>query len=146
MKNGTITAAAIILVILATVGVGFVFWQKGSQSPMTAISGSGKSNIDPTKIQAVFLTNGQIYFGKVVDEQAQFVDIKDVHYLILHRPLQSQTDSGDADQSSKPEYNILKLGGEIHGPTSMTINRDHILFIENLSDDSKVVAAMRNMK
>jgi len=42
---------------------------------------------------------------------------------------------------------VIKLGGEVHGPQDrMQINRQHILFVENLQDESKVVQAINKSK
>lgn len=97
--------------------------------------------VDSGKYQAVFLTNGQTYFGKVMNERDQFVNMSQVHYLLLKQPLQNQTEG--EENRTQPEYTLIELGKELHGPTSMSINRDHILFIENLADNSKVVDAIR---
>lgn len=46
---------------------------------------------------------------------------------------------------SKSDVTLNKLGNEIHSPTDMMkINPDHILFIEDLSQDSKVLSAIKN--
>lgn len=102
--------------------------------------------IDPARYQAVFLTNGQTYFGKVSGERKAYVTLDNVYYLLLKKPLQNQNQAGEVQNQdlSKPEYSLIKLGKEMHGPTSMSINRDQILFIENLADDSKVVTAIKN--
>ncbi|PIP26195.1 MAG: hypothetical protein COX31_03620 [Candidatus Moranbacteria bacterium CG23_combo_of_CG06-09_8_20_14_all_40_16] len=107
---------------------------------------SSNSIVDATKYQAVFLSNGQTYFGKVVDPNEKYIALTDVYYLVLKQPLQSQkNDAADQDQDrSKAEYTLIKLGKEMHGPTSMSINKDQILFIENLADDSRVVSAIKN--
>jgi len=107
---------------------------------------SSNSIVDATKYQAVFLSNGQTYFGKVVDPNEKYIALTDVYYLVLKQPLQSQkNDTADQDQDrSKAEYTLIKLGKEMHGPTSMSINKDQILFIENLADDSRVVSAIKN--
>jgi len=45
---------------------------------------------------------------------------------------------------ARVEPGLIKLGNEIHGPAdSMIITKDHILFIEQLKDDSKVVRAIK---
>jgi len=96
--------------------------------------------------QAVFLTNGQVYFGKVVKHNKVEMKIKEIYYLQVTQPLQ-QSDQGGDQASKQGELSLVKLGNELHGPTdSMTINRDQILFIEDLKDDSKVVQAIANHK
>jgi hypothetical protein len=38
----------------------------------------------------------------------------------------------------------VKLGNEMHGPQDqMFIRNEHVLFVENLKDDSKVVQAIQ---
>lgn len=102
--------------------------------------------VDSSKYQAVFLTNGQTYFGKVTNEKREYVNLNSVYYMILKQPLQSQNNAESSQNAAQPEYSLVKLGKELHGPTSMSISRAQILFIENLSDDSKVVTAIKGQK
>jgi len=134
-----ILIAIVILAIVAAAGYFLVVKRTNLWSKKVSV-------VDSSKYQAVFLTNGQTYFGKVVNPNDKYVSLSDVYYLVLKQPLQSQnnTDQVQNQDQAKPEYNIIKLGKEMHGPTSMSINKDQILFIENLSDDSKVVSAIKN--
>lgn len=92
--------------------------------------------------QAVFLSNNQVYFGKVTDLNKDYVRLTDIYYLIIKRPLQQQTPA-EGEQPSPPEYTLIKLGNELHGPKDeMVINRKHVLFVEDLKSDSKVVTAI----
>jgi len=93
--------------------------------------------------QAVFLSNGQVYFGQTLKEGSEIVILKDIYYLQVTRALQPA--EGDAQQQS--ELSLVKLGNELHGPEDqMRINRDHILFIEDLKEDGKVVRAIQRYK
>ncbi|HUT22409.1 MAG TPA: hypothetical protein VMX18_03325 [Candidatus Bipolaricaulota bacterium] len=93
--------------------------------------------------QAVFLTNGQVYFGKLTNKNASYVLLKDIYYLQLKEPLQEQ----QAGSETTPDLSLIKLGNELHGPMDrMEINKDHVLFIEDLQDDSKVVTAILDFK
>jgi len=127
-------------IIITIVVVAVVVW--GAYYFMFSGKSAGKV-VDSSKYQAVFLTNGQVYFGKVSGEKKSYVAVTDVYYMVLKQPLQNQKKEGEeqADQT-KPEYTLVKLGKEMHGPTSMSINKDQILFIENLSDDSKIVTTI----
>lgn len=92
--------------------------------------------------QAVFLTNGQVYFGKIIDRSSKFLKLNDIYYLQLKQSLQEQDQQ---DLLSQSDLSLIKLGNELHGPEdSMEIVINNILFIENLSDDSKVVKAIRD--
>lgn len=101
--------------------------------------------------QAVFLTNNQVYFGKATDLSKQYVKLSDVYYLQLQQqPVQPAPRPGALQQPAQPtqpSFTLLKLGQEIHGPLQeMWINRDQILLIEGLRDDSKVVKAIADAK
>jgi len=135
--KGKIVFALIIILIIA--GAAYYFF--GGK-----IISASSNVVDSSKYQAVFLTNGQVYFGKVSNENSSYVSVNDVYYMILKKPLQNQqTDGQDQSQDqTKPEYTLVKLGKEMHGPTSMSINHDQILFVENLADDSKVVSTIKN--
>ena len=83
---------------------------------------------------AVFLDNNQVYFGKVINTEDIFITLSDVYYF-------GQNPGQDDDVV------LVKLGSELHGPTDeMKINNDHILYIEELSGNSRVVQAILDYK
>lgn len=94
---------------------------------------------DKNKYQAVFLTNGQVYFGHLEKAGGGYVRLSDIYYLQVQGPdLQQQS------QSTSPNINLIKLGEELHGPEdAMFIPNDRILFWENLRDDSRVVQVIK---
>ena len=93
--------------------------------------------------QAVFLSNGQVYFGKLFRETNQYAVLRDVYYLQITQPPQPLR----AGEVPPANINLVKLGGELHGPVDeMRINRDHILFVEDLKSDSRVVQAIDQLK
>lgn len=95
--------------------------------------------------QAVFLTNGQVYFGKVSDFSNRYVKLNDIYYLILRRELQPQEPPVEGEQ--QPQFTLIKLGNELHGPVDeMVINRDQVLFIEELKSDGRVVQAIQDFR
>ncbi|HSD55558.1 MAG TPA: hypothetical protein VLA92_00215 [Candidatus Saccharimonadales bacterium] len=99
--------------------------------------------VDNTKKQAVFLTNGQVYFGQVKDINSQFVDLQDIYYLNS----QSQSTDNKETTAAPTSFSLVKLGCELHGPTDrMVINRDQVSFWENLSSDGKVAKAIDQWK
>lgn len=96
---------------------------------------SGGSNsdklIDPGTYQALFLTNDQIYFGHLKNEGSDFLLLSDVYYVKI--------DDNGAGQ-------LVKLGAiEPHGPQDkMIINKDQVLFWENLTPNSQVMRTIQN--
>jgi hypothetical protein len=95
--------------------------------------------------QAVFLTSGQVYFGKL-EASGSWLKLADIYYLQTSQPLQttnSNTPLADANQNIQ----LVKLGNELHGPTdAMYIGRKEVLFWENIKDDSKVLDAINKYK
>lgn len=117
------------LVILVLVVAGLLWFWKGMKS--------GLVGIDSGKYQAVFLTNGQVYFGKLSDSSDFQVKISDIYYLQVQQNVQP-SDNKDSQVS------LAKLGQELHGPQdTMFISKDQVLFWENLKDDGKVVQAIK---
>ena len=94
---------------------------------------------DSSKWQAVFLSDGQVYFGKLRNYNNRFATLDQVYYLKFSEGLQQARANGEAS----PQLNLIKLGGEAHGPEGkMYIARDKIMFVENLRDNSKVAQAI----
>ena len=93
--------------------------------------------------QAVFLSNGQVYFGQVVKMDKDFITLQNIYYLQVVS--QQNTIGQPPDVQNQPEQRLtlIKLGNEIHGPQDrMMINRDQVVLIEDLKNDSRVVQAI----
>ncbi len=124
----------IVLLILAAV---FWFGSKAGGLSGERSEGGSELSINPGEYQAVFLDNAQVYFGKLEQSNGNFFLLTDVYYL--------QTGSVGIDQISN--LSLTKLGNEAHGPEDrMEINKDHILFIEDMKPESKVVRAILEYK
>ena len=83
---------------------------------------------------AVFLSNGQTYFGRLVDRIGPYVKIENAYYI-------QQTNT--ADEQAPPESRLIKRGNELHQPLPVVlIPRTAILFVEDLRADSPVGAFM----
>lgn len=92
------------------------------------------------KYQAVFLTNGQVYFGKIRAVSPRFVDLQSIYYLSSQ---QAQPDTSKDSAANNNKFSLVKLGCELHGPyDQMIINRDQVTFWENLKDDGQVAKAI----
>lgn len=105
--------------------------------------------VERDKYQAVFLTNGQVYFGKIDDVNSSFVRLSDIYYL---QQSEAQADKTKAQQAatspeSQANMSLAKLGNELHAPEdAMYINKDEVLFWENLKKDGKVSTAIAEDK
>ncbi len=89
-----------------------------------------------TEYQAVFLDNGQVFFGKLADTGSPYLTLRDVYYV--------QT---LVERDKKETANILvKRGSEWHNPDFMRINTRHVLVIEPVGPDSRVAQLIREAK
>ena len=101
----------------------------------------GESSLVKTdQYQAVFLSDGQIYFGKVTDVQAEYLVLEDIYYLQVEQQVQPER---EGEQAAEPQVSLAKLGNELHGPEDqMFISRLQVLFWENLKTDGQVTKAI----
>jgi hypothetical protein len=88
--------------------------------------------IDRSAYQAVFLSNGSTYFGKLQEQGDGWFLLTDVFYL---------------SASDETGTQLIKRGSEPQGPKEpMIIPRTQVLFIENLREDSDVVTTIKRFK
>lgn len=105
-------------------------------------SGEGKF-VDDDKLQAVFLNGGQVYFGKVEDLNSKYLRMSNIYYLRVNQTVQPDQDNGTQQQTSANDISLVKLGCELHGPQDeMLINREQVVFWENLKGDGQVAKAV----
>lgn len=107
---------------------------------------STTAHIDGGKLQAVFFTNGQVYFGKLEKLNGDYFKLTDVFYLQAQSATDGENPQATSDQQS-PDVQLVKLGGEIHGPDDeMIINKEQLLFFENLKKDGRVTDSINKYK
>lgn len=100
--------------------------------------------------QAVFLTNGQVYFGKIQKMDNSYITLQNIYYLqVVTQPLQQSAGANnqpaDSNAQTEQRLTLIKLGNELHGPRDeMLINRDQVVLMEDLKDDSRVVSAIND--
>jgi hypothetical protein len=133
------------IVILAVAVLGVLFREKLFPGNGGSVQGVSTKASD---YQAVFLTNGQVYFGKVSDASGDYVTLKDIYYLqVTQPPLQGSAEQGQQAAGQQPQISLVKLGNELHGPVDeMHINRSQVLFYEDLKEEGQVVKAIRDYK
>lgn len=147
----------ILIVVLLLGGMGALFIIKPEWMPIQIVTPNSPLVSSTTKASgysAVFLTNNQIYFGKLKNIDSDYPVLTDVYYLRVQRSLSENTednvkveDKKSPVPEAKNELTLIKLGSELHGPTDeIKLNREHIMFIEDLKEDGKVVQAIKNHK
>ena len=131
---------AVVLLVFVIAGVLFRDRLFPSDSTSTTMEDQASSGY-----QAVFLTNGQVYFGKLSGMTASYATLKDIYYLQVTTPPTSDGSQLNQQQAAQQQQlSLVKLGEELHGPVDeMKINRDQILFYEDIKEDGRVMTAIR---
>ena len=96
--------------------------------------GAESKQINTKQYQAVFLTNGQVYFGKITDLNNKYLVLKNVFYI-------ENNSASSTTTTQNSNYTLRKLGTtELHLPEDMmVVNRETVTFWENLKDTGQVV-------
>lgn len=153
--------AFLVVIALVVMGGIWVIKEKKGENMGGEANGPFKSDnsgeisdnlkIDQGKYQAVFLSNGQVYFGKINSANKSYVELTDIYYIqvvpVLQQGQENQNENKNQNQEQQNQITLVKLGDEIHGPLDrMMINRDQVVFVEDLKDDSKVSQAIQQYK
>lgn len=134
----------VVLLIIIALIVGGISFAKSKHGGMV--------KPDAKLYQAVFLTNGQVYFGKLSDVTRHNLVLEDIYYLQVVQPLQQQGDGTTPQQPAQQGQdesglNLVKMGSEIHGPTDkMIIPMNNVVFWEDIKSDGTVAKAIEEYK
>ena len=159
MMNKTWIWGMVVFILVFVIAGGAVYFLKpdwfGKKATTTSPTGTVTkiSDAKASEYSAVFLSNNQVYFGKVSDLNSEFATLKEVYYLKVQNSLvppqegDVKVEGQEAQPQQKNELTLIKMGNELHGPTDeIKINNKHILYIEALKTDSKVVKAISDYK
>lgn len=141
-KKGLKVAITLVIIIVVLLLVGYLV------DKYTNLNLLGTNDVKPAatlvynkdNFYAVFLSNGQVYFGKVTESTNDFTLLENIYYLQVSNALQQVP---PAETEQQPQLTLVKLGNELHGPEDyMKINNSHIVFVEELKNNGKVVEAI----
>lgn len=119
------TATALILIVLASV-IAFKASRKPSDTTLQF----------DTPYQAVLLSNGNVYFGRLRDYGGRFPVLTDVFYI-----------QSSVNAQTKQAVNVLvKRGQELHSPDRMYLNPSQIILVEPVGPNSKVAQLIYEQK
>lgn len=95
------------------------------------------------RYQAVFLDNGQVFFGKLKNVDGEYLVLEEAYYTKKADVPEDATDEQKA--AIEANVSLAKVGSEVYGPeTTMSIRAEQVLFWQNLQADSKVANAIKN--
>jgi len=153
-KSGNVVLVGVLVTVIVVL-IGVLVWQMGwltggGELISVLPSSSEDKEVEASAYSAVFLTNKQVYFGRLEDEKSQYPVLKDVYYLKVQQAIQPPEVDDDgktvkkANLAPQQEVKLIKLGNEMHGPKDeIQLNKDHILYVESLKTDSKIVEAIK---
>ena len=122
-------------IVVGVLLVGFIAWSLlfGNKT-----NGAG---IDGGKYQAVYLMNGQIYFGKLTALGNDHLKLTKVYYL--QTPAATTGESNTQANANNPQ--LIKLSNAIYGPSDeMVISKDQVLYFQNLDSKGKATQLIEN--
>lgn len=91
--------------------------------------------IDSSKYQVVYLSNGQAYFGKLQNTTGP--------YMVIKTPYMAQGVKSTDSELATATTTLLKVSSQVYGPDdSIAIKSSQVTFWQNLRDDSKVTKAI----
>lgn len=122
----------ILIFVLVLIFVYVNFWQNGYiKNIAQAIKFRGS-------YQAVFLSSGQVYFGKITELTNKYIVLNNPYYIQI-----SQTKV--TEENPQPEMKLIAIKDEFHKPKDfMLIERSSVIFIEELRDNSQIVEIIEN--
>lgn len=136
MKLTSVVLLFAVAILLVAIASSFAFGDKSS-------SATQEKFVDKTKMQAVFLNGGQVYFGNIKTLNDSSMQVANIYYLRVNQQVQpngTQSTSGN-------DISLVKLGCELHGPDdAMVINQSQVIFWENLKGDGQVAQAVKKYK
>ena len=139
-KGGWGTKILVIIIIIVVILVGLYLVSKYTSWNILNVDKEAVSSVETKGWNAVFLSNGQVYFGRIAKQTERTLVLEEIYYLQVTQQIQP------AEGEPEPQQNLslVKLGNELHGPQdAMNINMDHVLFTEELKPDSRVVDAVK---
>ena len=125
-KTRTTIAIAAVAAVLGVIGggAGGYWFGAGRTLPLTS------------EYQAVLLTNGSAYFGRLEGLGTRYPVLRDVFYV-----------QNTQDPQTKQVSNVLvKRGKEWHAPDRMILNANMIEFVEPVSPSSRVAQLIAQAK
>ena len=134
-KRGAIKLVVIILVlVLAVTFIGVSLWQDGTFRNVSQTIRFKNS------YQAVFLSNGQLYFGKITEITNEYIMMDSPHFLQL-----AQEPGEQVESEVQPEMKLISIKDEFHKPKDFVmIEKSSVIFIEELRGASQIADAIEN--
>ncbi|HAC56223.1 TPA: hypothetical protein DCF80_01870 [Candidatus Saccharibacteria bacterium] len=118
-------------VVIVLVGLVTWLWMSAPERPLA------------DRYQAVFLDNGQAFFGKLKNVTGEYLVIEEAYRA------QAQDLPSDATDEQKEavanNVSLIKVGKEVYGPeNAVRVRAEQVVYWQNLTPDSKVSKAIED--
>lgn len=103
------------------------------EEPSTAVP----EKVRESGYQSLQLADGRLLIGKVRRADAGFLELRNAHFIQQIQP------PAKGKEQPPPQREVRSVSEQLQGPEpDMLINRDQIVSIENLREDSEAVAGI----
>ncbi len=138
LRNILIAMLLILVAVLSAILVKIYLFDSTSEKNINIFSSDAYT--------AVFLENGQVYFGKVIENNTLEIQLTGVYFLRVDQVTTGETDE-NADALTQPQLTLVKRSDTLHKPIEpMVINKAHMILMEPLSPDSDVITAIQELE
>lgn len=102
----------------------------------------GGNGVKKNQYQAIFMTNGQAYIGKLQNSpSSEYLILTDVYTI----QVQADASKEGADATKAQQPSLVKLSDQLAGAENeIRLSKNQVSFWENLRDDGKVVQAIKS--
>jgi hypothetical protein len=122
----------VVLVLITTVDFG----DGGSGGGADLVDG-----VNHDRFQAVSLTSGLTYFGKLAEADGDWVVLKDAYYL---RNASSGEASTKTPSANDTKYEVVPFADQVGGTGDMRINAREIQVVQDLKSTSPIVSHLKD--
>lgn len=131
MKDKLMQVASLVAVVALLVGgFGGYNYAKTQEKPVV----NELAVVQNSAYQAVFLSNGSMYFGKLSGEGTTHPVLREVYYF-----------QAGQEQVKNAQPKLIKFGSEIQGPKDeLRLNPSQIMYVQDLTDEGQVVKAIKS--
>ena len=108
-------------------------------------SGAGEQLADQVRedrIQAVYLTDGQVLFGDVRAGDGDWIELADGFLLRKGDPATSEKN----DEQAQTQLEVVPLSGNVGSDGDRLINATEVLSVENLAADSPIAERIEDAR
>jgi hypothetical protein len=139
-KTAKVLLIIILVLILVVIVVGIItLLLKGGEVKNITNNVTNNEKVQSNKYYMVYVDSGNggaTYYGQIAREDGQVLVLKDPGYINVQQP---------QEEGAQPQVNFTLMKDEFFKPISeMTIYKQSIVFIQQLTDESPIVDYYKN--